>query len=138
MSIRKRFVAAAMTSALAGAGLVGGTAVTAGAATTQGDVTAQACYQDWSYNKPSGTRFLPERYLYITTDNCADINIKTGTSRTVRVCFYASGGGLNYCQSDYKTTTANQWKVIASNVKDGTKFRFEFSSTAASTGYRAH
>ncbi|MDQ0715697.1 hypothetical protein QFZ55_005149 [Streptomyces luteogriseus] len=137
MSIRKRFVAIAMTGALAGAGLVGSTTVAAGAV-TQGEVTAQSCYQDWTYDKPAGTRFMPEKYLYITTSNCADINIKTGTNRTVRVCFYASGGGLNYCQSSYKTTTAGEWKVIASDVKDGTKFRFEFNSTAASRGYRAH
>ncbi|MBT2675147.1 hypothetical protein J7E95_30960 [Streptomyces sp. ISL-14] len=137
MNIRKRFVAVAVTGVLAGGGLIGSTATTAGAA-AKGEVVAQACYQNWSYDKPAGTRFQPQNYLYITTENCADINIKTSTSRTVRVCFYASGGGLDYCQSSYKTTTANEWKVIASNVKDDTKFRFEFNSTAASKGYRAH
>jgi hypothetical protein len=56
----------------------------------------------------------------------------------VKVCFYASGGGLNYCQSSYKTTTAGEWKVIATDVIDGTKFKFQFASSAASSGMRAH
>ncbi|NEB39136.1 hypothetical protein [Streptomyces sp. SID14515] len=80
MQIRKRFLAVAMTGALAGGGLVGGTASAAGTA-AKGDV---------------------------------------GT------------------QSAYKTTTADQWKVIAGDVLDGTDFKFEFKSSAASTGQRAH
>ncbi|MCD7445678.1 hypothetical protein K4B79_46830 [Streptomyces lincolnensis] len=111
--------------------MVGGTATTAGAA-------AQSCYGTWTYNKPSDTFFQPASYLYLATDNCADINIKTNTSRQVKVCFYASGGGLDYCQSSYKTTTAGQWKVIATDVIDGTKFKFQFASSAASSGLRAH
>lgn len=138
MNVRKRLVAAAVTGVLAGGGLVGSTAGPAGAA-TQGEVVAKSCYGNaWSYSKPSGTLFSPSNTTYFTTANCADINIKTGTSRKVKVCFYASGGGLNYCQDDYKTTTAGEWKVIASDVKDGTNFRFQFASSAASTGMRAH
>ncbi|SBU88990.1 hypothetical protein YW5DRAFT_00418 [Streptomyces sp. Ncost-T6T-1] len=138
MQIRKRFLAVAMTGALAGAGLVGGTAGAAGAA-AQGDVGAQSCYGNaWNYSKPSGAYLQPQSTTYFTTGNCADINIKTNTSRRVRVCFYSSSGGLNYCQSAYKTTTAGQWKVIASDVLDGTHFKFEFASSAVSTGQRAH
>ncbi|MGW1291630.1 hypothetical protein [Streptomyces sp. NPDC002533] len=138
MEIRKRFLAVAMTGALAGAGLIGGTAGTAGAA-AQGDVVAQSCYGNaWTYSKRAGAYLQPESTTYFTTANCADINIKTNTSRSVRVCFYSSSGGLNYCQTSYKTTTAGQWKVIASNVLDGTHFKFEFASSAASTGQRAH
>ncbi|PGH47888.1 hypothetical protein [Streptomyces sp. Ru87] len=135
MNTHKRLVTFALTGTLAAAGLVGGTAGTAGAA-EQG---TQSCYGEaWSYSKPSGTNFQPSSTLYFATDNCADINIKTNTSRRVKVCFYASGGGLNYCQGSYKTTTAGQWKVIATDVIDGTKFRFQFASPAASTGMRAH
>ncbi|MFI1220851.1 MULTISPECIES: hypothetical protein [unclassified Streptomyces] len=135
MHIRKRFLAAALTGALAGAGLIGGTA----GAATQGDVVAQSCYGDaWSYSKPSGTYLQPQSVTYFMTGNCADINIKTGTNRRVRVCFYSSSGGLNYCQGSYKTTTAGQWKVIASSVLKGTHFKFDFASSAASTGQRAH
>ncbi|MFI6874668.1 hypothetical protein ACIBL6_14615 [Streptomyces sp. NPDC050400] len=132
MRKHKRLVTFALTGALAAAGLVGGTATSAGAA-------ARSCYGEaWSYSKPSNTNFQPASALYFATDNCADINIKTNTSRRVKVCFYASGGGLNYCQSDYKTTTAGEWKAIATDVIDGTKFKFQFASSAASTGMRAH
>ncbi|MGP4044900.1 hypothetical protein [Streptomyces sp. 2A115] len=138
MHIRKRFVAVAMTGALAGAGLIGGTAGAAGAA-TQGDVVAQSCYGNaWSYSKPSGTYFQPQSVTYFMTGNCADINIKTDTGRRVKVCFYSSSGGLNYCQSEYKTTTAGEWKVIADDVLRGTNFKFQFASSTASTGKRAH
>ncbi|MDF3147074.1 MULTISPECIES: hypothetical protein [unclassified Streptomyces] len=139
MNIRKRFVAVAVTGVFAGGSLIGSTATTAGAA-TEGEVVAQSCYGNaWGYSKPEGANFQPSSgALYFATDNCADINIKTNTSRKVKVCFYASGGGLDYCQSAYKTTTAGEWKVIASDVKDGTKFKFQFASPAASTGMRAH
>ncbi|MFE9646902.1 hypothetical protein ACFYO0_22835 [Streptomyces sp. NPDC006365] len=139
MTRHKRFVTVAVIGALTGGSLVGSTAGTAGAA-TQGAAVAQSCYGDaWSYSKPANTFFQPSSgALYFTTDNCADINIKTDTSRKVKVCFYASGGGLNYCQREYKTTTAGAWKVIAGDVKDGTKFKFQFASSAASTGMRAH
>ncbi|GAP47417.1 hypothetical protein [Streptomyces azureus] len=135
MHIRKRFVAVAVSGALACAGLIGGTA----SAATPGEVVAQSCYDNaWSYSKPSGTYFQPQSVTYFMTGNCADINIKTDTDRRVKVCFYSSSGGLNYCQSSYKTTTAGQWKVIASDVLKGTNFKFQFASSAASTGKRAH
>ncbi|MFD5161624.1 hypothetical protein ACFWMJ_26685 [Streptomyces hawaiiensis] len=135
MNTRKRLVTFALTGTLLAAGVVSGTTVTAVAA-EQG---ARSCYGNaWSYSKPSGTYFQPASALYFATDNCADINIKTDTSRQVKVCFYASGGGLNYCQSSYKTTTAGEWKVIATDVIDGTKFKFQFASSAASSGMRAH
>lgn len=134
MHIRMRFVAVAVSGA-ACAGLIGGTA----SAGTQGEVVAQSCYDNaWSYSKPSGTYFQPQSATYFMTGNCADINIKTDTDRRVKVCFYSSSGGLNYCQSSYKTTTAGQWKVIASDVLKGTNFKFQFASSAASTGKRAH
>lgn len=141
MNIRKRIAALALTGAVVGGGLIATTAATAGTAgaATQGEVVAQSCYGNaWSYSKPSGTPFSPTNTTYLTTANCADINIKTNTDRKVKVCFYAGGGGLNYCQPDYKSTKAGEWKVIASDVKDGTKFRFQFESSAASTGMRAH
>ncbi|MBU6532254.1 hypothetical protein [Streptomyces mayonensis] len=136
MKTRNRLVTSVLTGSLAAASVVVGTTADAGAA-EQG---AQSCYGNaWSYSKPSGTYFQPSSgALYFATGNCADINIKTNTSRKVKVCFYASGGGLNYCQSGYKTTTAGQWKVIATDVIDGTKFKFQFASQAASSGMRAH
>jgi hypothetical protein len=133
MNTRNRLITLALASTLAAVGLVGSTGTTAGAA------SARSCYGDaWSYSKPSGTYFQPQSTTYFATENCADINIKTGTSRKVKVCFYASGGGLDYCQSSYKTTTAGEWKVIATDVIDGTKFKFQFDSLAASSGQRAH
>lgn len=46
----------------------------------------------------------------------------------MKVCFYNKPHpSLNYCQDNYKTTTANEWTTIATDVKDGTLFRFYFA-----------
>ncbi|MDF3147075.1 MULTISPECIES: hypothetical protein [unclassified Streptomyces] len=139
MSARKRFIALAVTGAVAGSGLIATTAGTAGAV-TRGDVVAQSCYGSADdYTKASGTQIYPNypTFFYLkTSSNCADINIKTDTNRYVKVCFLTSGGGTS-CQTDYKLATAGNWRVIATNVKDGTEFQFHFRSDAKSTGHWA-
>ncbi len=73
---------------------------------------------------PSGT--------YTTTNRCRDINF-TNRSQSgdqafqalIRVCFVSAG----YCQSSWKyyyKNSSTDWMVIASDVKDGTRFRLEF------------
>ncbi|MBU6530725.1 hypothetical protein ACFUIW_05670 [Streptomyces sp. NPDC057245] len=74
---------------------------------------------------------------------CARWNAQSSVNRYVKVCFYkyVSSTGLftlNYCRSNYTLTTAGQWTVIATNVKDDVAFRYRFRSSARSTGQSAH
>jgi hypothetical protein len=93
---------------------------------------AASCYGSaHSYSKPSGDYTYPSGYL-TTTGNCSDINIKPNTDRYVEVCWRAGEGDT--CQSEYKLARAGVWTVVATDVLDGTRFFFDFRSTAASTG----
>jgi hypothetical protein len=116
---------------LAAGGLL--TATTADAAGT-GGTAVQACYDGAkSYSKPSGSFAYPTGAGYLTTTSrCADINIKPGTTRSIRVCFLPSSGGY-YCNG-YSTAKAGQWTVVATKVANGTDFWFDFKSDAKSTG----
>jgi hypothetical protein len=52
----------------------------------------------------------------------------------VKVCFYPTSGN-DYCQSEYKSTWLNgDWMAIATNVKDGTKFRLRFKNDGPYSG----
>ncbi|GAA1117748.1 MULTISPECIES: hypothetical protein [Streptomyces violaceusniger group] len=125
-------VSAASGLLLATGGLM--TATTAGAAET-GNSSVQACYDGArSYSKASGARYYPNPGSYLTTTSaCNDINIKPKTDRYVAVCFKPSSGS-DYCQGSYKLAKANQWTAIATDVTNGTRFYFDFRSTAASNG----
>jgi hypothetical protein len=46
--------------------------------------------------------------------------------------------GSTTARAANKTTTAGQWKIIATDVIGGTKFKCQFASSAASSGLRAH
>ncbi|MEU4038451.1 hypothetical protein [Streptomyces collinus] len=132
MSIRK-----AVTASLFSAVLLGGVlaAAPAAQAQTSGETGALSCYGSAkSYSKPAGNRWYPQGGPYLTaTTNCADINIKPNTTTSIAVCWLPSSGG-SYCQGSYKTAPAGQWTVVATDVKDGTHFYFDFGSTAANSG----
>lgn len=133
MTVRKQFVALAMTGALAGGGLVAATATTAGAATAG---QAAACYDiTKAYSKPAGTYITPKGSAFFkTSKRCKDINVKSTTDRRVKVCFYKADGKLNYCQSTFKTAKKGKWTVIATDVKDGVKFKLRFSTPVRAAG----
>lgn len=69
---------------------------------------------------------------YTTTNRCQDINFSNRSQSgdepfqaLIRVCFVSAG----YCQSSWKyyySDAGTDWMVIATNVKDGTRFRLEF------------
>ncbi|MCL6286687.1 hypothetical protein PV689_05395 [Streptomyces sp. ATCC51928] len=134
MNLHKRFATVAMTGALIGGGLL---ATGSATAATPGEVVAQSCYGNAkTYTKAAGTQIYPNypTFNYLkTTSSCADINIKTGTDRYVKVCFLPQSGGRS-CQADYKLAKAGSWKVIATNVKDKTQYQFHFRSEAKSSG----
>ncbi|MFI6086160.1 hypothetical protein ACIBBB_35405 [Streptomyces sp. NPDC051217] len=119
-------------AALAAGGLTAATASTAAA----GPLTAQSCYGSAkSYSKSAGQRWFPNNgsSKLLTTGNCNDINIKPNTTTTIAVCFYPSSGGVS-CQGSFKTAPAGQWTVVATDVRDGTSFVFDFGHTSANTG----
>ncbi|MGX7827918.1 hypothetical protein ACTG9Q_22800 [Actinokineospora sp. 24-640] len=117
------------------AALVGATATTPATAETAGDSSALSCYGSAkSFSKPADYHDYPPGSGFLaTTANCADINLKPTTTRSVKVCFLPYSAPL-YCQSGYKTANANQWTVIATNVADNTRFYFLFASAAAAGG----
>ncbi|MYX00230.1 MULTISPECIES: hypothetical protein [unclassified Streptomyces] len=133
MSVRTlRKAAATLTASLT---LAGGAVVAGG-----GTANAATCYGGATYFSGE-TNYYPSSGTYVTTSRCNDINIKVANlivtpSRKVKVCFYKSNGALNYCQSNY-TTTYGSWTVVATDVKDGTRFRFAFESKAWVQAYRA-
>ncbi|MGW0501672.1 hypothetical protein [Micromonospora sp. NPDC003241] len=75
---------------------------------------------------PASTRYLPSSSGYYTTSSrCQDINIKFANPESgnvqVRVCWVSHGT----CNS-YKTLLMDSaWKVIATDVLDGTRFRVQ-------------
>ncbi|MET9552341.1 hypothetical protein [Streptomyces sp. NPDC006645] len=122
----------ASTLALTGTALVGLGAVAPSA-------SAATCYGSaHSYSKPANSTFLPNigNGHFRTTSNCADINVKTNADRYIKVCFAPSSGDTQ-CQDDFKLARRGVWTVIATDVKDATKFAFHFEATGVSTGYWA-
>ncbi|MFW6689448.1 hypothetical protein [Streptomyces sp. MAR4 CNX-425] len=131
-----------LLATVAGLVLVSGalTGTTAAAATASEGATAGvqgACYDGaGSFSKGSGGHLAPG-YVLTTSSNCNDINLyMTSGNRYVKVCFYPSSG-KDYCQSSYKYAKLGAWKVIATDVKDSTKYRFFFSSTGSASGWYA-
>lgn len=139
---RRRTIAALATAftLMSGSMLVGAPAT--GAPEAASVTAASTCYGGQKYFSaevgyhPTGSGRLT------ATSNCNDINVKFTNnmitpSRKVRVCFYPSSGS-SYCQSNYTTISGSQWKVVATNVKSGTKFRLQFpSGNGLSQGYWA-
>ncbi|WP_329385941.1 hypothetical protein [Streptomyces sp. NBC_01716] len=127
-------IAAGLT--LAAAGTISG--ATTAAAAPQGENTVLACYDTAkSYSKSANYLYYPTGYptgtWLTTTSNCADINIRPNTNRYIKVCFDPSSGAP-YCQSAHKYALSGQWNTIATNVANGTKFKFQFQTNGLATG----
>lgn len=122
---------------LATAATMGSLAVGGGIASADA-LTVQACYDNAKpYSKPAGHIYVPTNGgWFTTTSNCADINIKPYGNRTVRVCFNPSSGP-DYCQPRFTTVTEGAWGVVATNVANGTKFKFDFLFPSAGSGFYA-
>ncbi|MEJ1201170.1 MULTISPECIES: hypothetical protein [unclassified Streptomyces] len=99
-----------------------------------GEERAASCYGSaHSYSKPDGTADLPAGRLFVTSGNCADINIKPRTNRYVMACFETASGG-SHCPSGYTLARGGEWNVIEYDVPRGTQFYFHFRSAALSNG----
>jgi hypothetical protein len=91
------------------------------------------------FTHPSGgSAVLPtDGSVYTTTNRCQDINFAiiakdSDFSGNVRVCFVRAG----YCNS-WKPYNSrwDVWKVIASDVRDGTTFRVELNYDNTTFGH---
>jgi hypothetical protein len=90
----------------------------------------RSCYGSGvNFAKGNTGFYFPNAGSISTTSNCSDINLRVQQNTFVRVCFT----GKN-CQANYKKTTPGQWLVVATNVKDGVPFRFEFFNDAGVYG----
>jgi hypothetical protein len=106
-----------------------------------GQASAAGCYDSKKlFDKPGGNYSAPTGDGWFrTTSNCRDINVQSAMwvedGAYVKVCFRTAG-----CQDSWKWVPAGAagWKVIASDVKDGTDYRFRFLSVGAFQGYRAN
>jgi hypothetical protein len=130
LKIHKRLAAGAGVALLAATGLTVGVAASADAATCYGGAE--------SFKKQPDAKYAPTSGWYKTTSRCNDINIKIGrypenlASRNVKVCFQNGG-----CQSADKRARVDEWTVIATDVKDGTTFRFQFDTNVGVIGHYA-
>lgn len=130
---RLRKIAIAIAVAATAGGLITGSGPAAA-----DDFTVQACYDNAKpYNKPSGPASFPYNGTWLTaTANCNDINIRPHQTTTVYVCFAPSSGGVS-CQTRLTHVSAGSWGVVATNVANGTRFRFEFLFPTAQSGVYA-
>ncbi|WP_330287317.1 hypothetical protein [Streptomyces sp. NBC_00576] len=118
----KRLTAVAGGLVMAAGALTVGSASTAAAATCHGGAASKTFSMG---TDQAEHRFGP----YTTTSRCSDINLKitswgNASPLVVRVCFHPSSGGTtcNSWKEFYKSSDLNQWRVIASDVRDGTKY----------------
>ncbi|MEV0217884.1 hypothetical protein [Streptomyces sp. NPDC050704] len=117
----KRLTAVAGGLVLAAGALTVGTASTAAAATCKGGAVSKTFNMG---SDQSEHRFGP----YTTTSRCNDINLRFTTwgnagMLAVRVCFHPSSGGTT-CNSwkEFYKSDLDEWRVIASDVRDGTRY----------------
>ncbi|MFJ3224608.1 hypothetical protein ACIPJS_14820 [Streptomyces sp. NPDC086783] len=66
----------------------------------------------------------------VVDGNCNDINIKTDSTRTVRVCT------VNRCH-DWKTAPKATWTVIFKNSVPGASYYLQFQGSSSNTGLLA-
>jgi len=114
-------------AAVAAVLLLAVTTLTAGAVLNAAPADAATCYGGaTSVEKEVYKVRMPTSGTYKTGSACSDINLKLTyqghVGLYVRVCFASAG-----CQSSYKYVGRHAgWKVIATDVKDGTKYYFQF------------
>ncbi|MEU5655355.1 hypothetical protein ABZ802_07050 [Streptomyces sp. NPDC047737] len=112
--------------------VAGGLAMAAGALTVgaASPAAAATCYGGAvSKTFSMGTDQAEHRFgPYTTTSRCSDINLKftswgNADPLYVRVCFHPSSGGTS-CNSwkEFHSGDLNEWRVIADDVKDGTRY----------------
>lgn len=131
MKAAQRFAALAGSAVLAIAGLTTLSTTPAAAATCYGGAQ--------TYNLADGSYIYPNSTSsWLTTSSrCNDINFKpSNRSEYVRVCFKLSSGSID-CQDRHKFADEDEWTVIATDVLDGTKFRFTFVSHGPASGVYA-
>lgn len=120
----KRLTAVAGGLVMAAGTLTLGTASTAAAATCYGG----AVNKTFNMGQDEAAHTFGR---YTTTSRCKDINLRftewgNANPLFVRVCFHPSSGGTT-CNSwkEFTSKHVDDWRVIAEDVKDGTKYSIQ-------------
>lgn len=101
------------------------------AASAEGASSA-GCYEGAvGYSKSDGNEY-PQGIFFTATGDCSDINIKPNAGVFVKVCFL---GGP--CQPSFTVAPAGRWTAVATGVRSGANFVYQFSSTAPTDGAMA-
>ncbi|MBO0780199.1 MAG: hypothetical protein J2P37_15350 [Ktedonobacteraceae bacterium] len=120
--------------------LVGGFAASAFAytQTNSADAAATTCFGqkfDMGSHTVSSSHaiILPERHsqAFTTSSHCRDINVRiTQFTHLVhmRVCFHQPGNPISACSASKTIWRANQWYVLATNVRDGVKYTIDVTT----------
>lgn len=130
MKLRKRLAAGVSVAAIAVSMLVGQAPVSA--EPMGGPISAAATCYGGAVSFPTRTmgaasdRYLPSASsYYTTTSRCTDINIKFANPEQgnvqVRVCWLSTGA----CNSWKTVLMDTAWKVVATDVLNGTRFRVQ-------------
>ncbi|GAU70705.1 hypothetical protein SSP35_22_00080 [Streptomyces sp. NBRC 110611] len=151
MKLTTTLAAGVFTTALAAgvlaAELLGGAVGTATAAPAlEKSVSAQASAGDtaaaaagaclrgaWKYD---GTKYAPMGTgYYVTTDRCADIQVKADRDTRVKLCYLKDRDPNKETCNRMVTAKAGQWKVLGRDFRDGVYFYLDFvNSNAHKTG----
>ncbi|WP_128434095.1 hypothetical protein [Streptomyces cyaneus] len=104
-------------------------ALVAGGIVSSGEAQAVTCYDGATpFTKLDHERnFPPDNRAWITaTSRCSDLNIKvTNSGAYVKWC-WQTGYAQWDCADTWKWAPKNTWKVLATNVKDGTNMKIQF------------
>ena len=128
------------------------TLFTAPAATASQSSAAVTCYggaYNWDAGADNGiiTKWIPGgddladtvfagQRLYQASTRCNDINLRIDSYNGLpyvlaKVCFYPSSGG-RFCNSEKRFNAGDHaWRVIATDVRDTTRFEVEFDDNGA-------
>lgn len=121
-------------------GLLAAVGVTVGGVATANQASAAGCYESMKFfAKDDGTYYAPGTSTWFrTTSNCRDIQVKSAawldTGAYMKVCFKKTG-----CQGSWTWVPAGGtgWRVIATDVKDGTDYNLRFLNGREFQGFRA-
>ncbi|MEV8020254.1 hypothetical protein AB0O76_28705 [Streptomyces sp. NPDC086554] len=134
MRTRTRIVPFVFAAVMLGGGTAAAATASGGGVAPQ-DVQAQSCYGSAKGYTAVGNgvdrAYWPDSGWKYTTSNCADINVKTNYTRTVRACW------KDIPCSGWVTAPKGQWTVVKNNVPNGWGFYLEFKGGNNSTGKAA-
>jgi hypothetical protein len=111
-----------------GLGIAGGTLAGPSAASASTAAAATTCYGGAKGFTVHISSYGGESPEFTTSSRCADINVRiiSGTSSFLGACVRWTVAGGDNCAEPWTADVTKSWNEVATNVKDGTKFRILF------------